>query len=209
MTQASAGARKYAPATQRNREPILEILQRVLPEHGTILEVAAGSGEHAVYFAPKLAPRCWLPSDPDPENLASIAAWRAQAGCADLLEPIALDVTDPRWPVEQRPPEPAISAVVAINLIHIAPWSAAEGLMAGAGRILARGGVLYLYGPYRRGGAHTAPSNAEFDRSLKSRDPRWGVRDLEAVIELAGRQGLSHLRTESMPANNLSVTFRR
>jgi len=209
MTEEISAAKKFAPATQRNRDPILEVLKQVLPEQGTVLEAAAGSGEHAAYFAPKLAPRRWLPSDPEPENLRSIAAWRAETGCEELLAPITLDVTEPVWPVEDRPPSPPISAILAINLIHISPWAATEGLMSGAGRILAPGGVLYLYGPYRRDGAHTAPSNAEFDRSLKSRDPRWGVRDLEAVIEAAERCGLSHLRTDAMPANNLSVSFRR
>lgn len=209
MTDSPAAAKRRAPATERNRDPILEILKQVLPERGTVLEVAAGTGEHAAYFAPELAPRRWLPSDPEPENLASIAAWRAEAGCERLLAPIALDVREPVWPVEKHPPEPPVSAIAAINLIHISPWAATEGLMAGAGRILPPGGVLYLYGPYRKGGGHTAPSNEEFDRSLKARDPRWGVRDMEAVIEAAKRCGLAHLRTDAMPANNFSLTFRR
>ncbi|MGK7889110.1 MAG: DUF938 domain-containing protein [Leptolyngbyaceae cyanobacterium] len=217
--------RQYAPATQRNREPILAVLQQSLPPTGTVLEIASGSGEHSIFFAPQLRPRRWLPTDLDPIALDSIAAWQEFAHSSpdlenlkDCLYPaIALDVSAEQWPVEADPlPEPlqtagfergSIGAIAAINLIHISPWSACEGLMAGAGRILPPGGVLYLYGPYKREGKHTAPSNAEFDQFLQSRNSAWGVRDLEAVIDLARQQGLSLKAVVEMPANNLSVVF--
>ncbi|MBE9141225.1 DUF938 domain-containing protein [Nodosilinea sp. LEGE 07088] len=208
-------ARRHAPATARNREPILSVLQRVLPPQGTVLEVSSGTGEHATYFAPRLAPRQWLPSDLDPDARHSIAAWRAVAPAANLHSPLALDAAAPLWPMEsdaapagldlQRHP---ITAIVNINMIHIAPWAACLGLMAGAGRILPAGGVLYLYGPFKQGGQHTAPSNAAFDASLQAQNPHWGVRDLEAVIAVAEAQGLVLAETVAMPANNLSVVLR-
>ncbi len=221
--------RRHAPATHRNRGPILKVLRRVLPADGVVLEVASGTGEHAVFFAPHLAPRIWWPSDPDPGNRASIRGWAAAVPGARphlRLPPLDLDVTAPCWPgveaaVEtgagRTPPaetpsvgeegKAPVSAIVAINLIHIAPWEACEGLMAGAGRILAPGGVLYLYGPYRIDGRHTAPSNEEFDRWLKARDPRHGVRDLSAVEAAARRHGLRLTERIAMPANNLSLVF--
>jgi Protein of unknown function (DUF938) len=198
-------SRQYAPATERNRLPILEVLQQVLPPSGTILEISSGTGEHAVFFAPRLQPRHWLPSDPNPEARASIVAWQQQETIANLSPPIALDAADPRWEVEEQAHD--IGAIVNINMIHIAPWSACQGLMAGAGRILSPGGILYLYGPYKRDGKHTAPSNAAFDESLKLRNPEWGVRDLETVIAEAQGQGLELSQIVEMPANNLSVVF--
>jgi SAM-dependent methyltransferase len=200
--------RRHAPATLRNREPIREVLARVLPEEGTVLEVAAGTGEHAAYLAPLLVPRVWLPSDPDPDLRASIEAWRQAEPSPGLLAPIALDVTTSPWPVERDPPDPPIAAIVAVNLIHIAPWAACQGLLAGAGRVLPPSGVLYLYGPFRIGGA-TAPSNTAFDGSLRARDPAWGVRDLEAVALAAAPHGLRLAETVAMPANNLSVVLVR
>jgi len=201
--------KKHAPAALRNRDPILALLKDVLPAEGAVLEIAAGTGQHAVYFAPELAPRVWLPSDPDPENVASIDGWRRDEPAQTLRPPIALDVTEPVWPVETDPPDPPISAIVAINLIHIAPWAAAEGLMAGAARILPAGGVLYLYGPYMVDGAHTAPSNAAFDEHLKSQDLAWGLRDVADVTALAKAHSLAHRRTEEMPANNFSLVFEK
>lgn len=192
-----------SPSVARNREPILAVLRRALPERGLVLEIASGTGEHALHFAAALPGLVWQPSDPDPAALASIAAHRAAEGPPNLLAPIALDVTAPSWPAARA------DAVVAINMIHIAPWAAAEGLMRGAGRVLAPGGVLFLYGPYKEGGVHTAPSNAAFDASLRGRDPQWGVRDLEAVAEAAGAQGLALVERVAMPANNLSLVFRR
>ena len=188
-------------ATQRNREPILEVLRRVLPAGGTVLEVASGTGEHAAFFARALPALRWQPSDVDPAARASIMAWCA--GVPNVNEPVALDATGDPWPVTHA------DAVVCINMVHIAPWAACEGLMRGAGRVLAPGGILYLYGPYRLGGAHTAPSNAAFDEGLRRQDPTWGVRDLETVVACAAARGLVVAERVAMPANNLSVVFRR
>lgn len=199
--------KRYAPATARNRAPILEVLRRVLPD-GPVLEVASGSGEHALYFAAALAAErpalTWQPSDADPACLASIAAWLKDPGApANVLPPIALDVLDPaaRWPAAQ--------AIVCINMIHIAPWPACLGLLDGAARILPPGGGLYLYGPYQVGGRHTAPSNAAFDADLRARDPAWGVRDVADVLREAAARGLHHVDTVPMPSNNLSLVLRR
>ena len=201
--------RRHAPATARNREPILAVLADVLPDSGTVLEVASGTGEHAAWFANALAPRPWLPSDVAPAALASIRAWRAEAGLDTLLDPIELDATTSPWPVESTDLDPPVTAVVCINMIHIAPWAACLGLMAGAGRLLGPGGILYLYGPFQRHGRHTAPSNAAFDASLKAQDPAWGVRDLDHVAAAAEDHGFTLIRLVDMPANNLSAVFRR
>lgn len=201
-------ARRHAPATERNREPLLAVLRDVLPPSGTVLEIASGTGEHAAFLAPRLAPRFWLPSDIDSAALASIAAWRALYPCEQLLEPIELDVLAPTWPPETRPPRPAISAILAVNLIHIAPWSACQGLLAGAARMLPPAGVLVLYGPFLREGQPPVASNAAFDASLRSRNPDWGVRKLEAVAQAAESSGLNLARSVAMPANNLTVIFK-
>ena len=190
-------------AVARNRAPILAVLRRVLPVRGTVLEIASGTGEHAVHFAAALPHLMWQPSDVDAAARASIAVHRASARLPNLLAPLALDAAAVAWPVER------VDAVVAINMIHIAPWRATEGLIAGAGRVLAGGGVLYLYGPYQESGRHTAPSNAVFDASLRARDPQWGVRDLGEVCALAAARGLDFAERIAMPANNLSVVFRR
>jgi SAM-dependent methyltransferase len=195
--------RLYRPHVARNREPILDVLRRVLPKQGLVLEVASGSGEHAAYFAAHLPALTWQPSDPDPAALASIAAHRAAAAAPNLLAPVLLDVTAPSWPVERA------DAVICNNMIHISPWSAGEGLMAGAARVLEEGGVLYLYGPYKIDGRHTASSNAAFDAALRAQNPAWGIRDLADVAALAERNGLTLTETAAMPANNLSVVFRR
>jgi SAM-dependent methyltransferase len=192
-----------APAVARNRDPILAVLREVLAAPGTVLEIASGSGEHAVHFASALSHLVWQPTDPDEQARRSIAAHAAQAGLPNLLPPLELDAAAAGWPVAHA------DAIVSINMIHIAPWSAAEGLMAGAARLLPPGSPLYLYGPYREHGRHTAPSNAAFDESLKARDPAWGVRDLDEVVALAERHGLALSRTVAMPANNLSVIFTR
>ena len=191
-----------SPAVRRNREPILAVLRRVLPAHGTVLEIASGSGEHAVHFAAGLPELAWQPSEIDADALASISAHRMAARLPNLLPPLELDACSPRWPVGRA------DAVIAINLIHIAPWTAAEGLMAGAARVLPPAGVLYLYGAFKENGRHTAPSNAGFDASLRAYDPRWGVRDLGEVCALARRHGLDLAERIPMPANNLSVVFR-
>jgi SAM-dependent methyltransferase len=195
--------RIYRPHVARNRDPILEVLRRVLPATGLVLEVASGSGEHAAYFAGKLPGLTWQPTDPDPEALASTGAHRAATELPNLLAPLHLDVTSAQWPVAHA------DAVVCCNMIHIAPWAACEGLIAGAGRILPPGGILYLYGPYKIDGAHTAPSNRDFDLDLRARNPAWGIRDLADVTALAARHGLVHGETVTMPANNLSVIFHR
>ncbi|MEH2254434.1 DUF938 domain-containing protein [Nostoc sp.] len=206
-------ARQYAPATQRNSQPILEVLLQVLPESGTILEIASGTGEHAVFFAPKLSPRLWLPTDPNPQLRASITAWAEHFSYSNLYPPLELDVREPVWPVENHAfdwlnREPIV-AIVNINMIHISPWSACLGLMAGAGRILSAGGTLYLYGPFKQGGEHTAASNAAFDKSLRAQNSEWGVRNLDDVVAVASAQNLTLKQTYQMPANNLSVVFER
>ena len=193
-----------SPAAARNRQPILDVLRARLPEGARVLEIASGSGEHAVWFAEALQGVSWRPSDPSAEALGSIAARRSAAGLPNLHEPVRLDAADPSAWIGQT-----ADAVVCINMIHIAPWAAAEGLMAGAARLLAVGGVLILYGPYCEGGRHTAPSNAAFDESLKARDPAWGVRDLEAVTALAAGRGLDLAERIDMPANNLCLVFIR
>ncbi|NJL47170.1 MAG: DUF938 domain-containing protein [Leptolyngbyaceae cyanobacterium SM2_5_2] len=217
MTQPS-DARAYAPATQRNREPILAVLQRILPPAGTILEISSGTGEHAVFFAPRLAPRPWVPSDPNPLARESIAAWQQTMPAENLHPPLAIDVTYLDWPLSLQESlhllatldltQQPLHAIVNINMIHIAPWQACLGLMAGAGQILPHGGILYLYGPFKQAGQHTAPSNLAFDNSLRAQNPAWGVRDLEAVVAAAQEQGLVWVETVTMPANNFSVVFR-
>ena len=195
--------KKTWPAPERNKAPLLELLARVFPKAGRVLELASGSGQHAAHFARHLPALEFQPSDVDEDNLASIRAWVREEQLANLREPVRLDVLDDAWPVE--PCEAAFNA----NMIHIAPWSCAEGLFAGLGRHLLPGGVFVLYGPFRIGGAHTAPSNAEFDDDLRRRDPAWGVRDLEAVEALASRQGLVLSERVGMPANNPRLVFVR
>lgn len=196
-------ARRFAPATARNREPILAVLERTVPAGARVLEIAAGSGEHACFFAERLPVAEWQPTDPAPESLASIDAWRAHSGAARVAPALELDVTASAWPVSHA------DFVLCVNMIHISPWEATLGLLSGSARLLPTGGVLFLYGPYRRFGAHTAPSNADFDASLRARDPRWGVRDLEAVAAEAERAGFVLDEIVAMPANNFSVVFRR
>jgi hypothetical protein len=206
----TSNTKQYAPATQRNREVILEVLLEVLPAKGTILEIASGTGEHAVFFAPRLKPRRWLPSDPSPLARDSVAAWMEDAGCDNLDSPIEIDASMPIWVVETTAkPQTPITAMVNINMIHISPWLSCLGLMAGANRILTAGGILYMYGPYKINGQHTAPSNEAFDASLRSQNPEWGIRDLDQVIAAAKAENLNFLKTVQMPANNLSVIFEK
>lgn len=195
-----------SPSTQRNKEPILEILRTVVirradGEPTRVLEVASGAGEHAIFFGTALPFTSWQPSDPSDDALASIDAWRGEA--ANVLPALRLDVVAGPFP------SGPFDAIVNINMIHISPWAAAESLVRGAGVALGPSGVLFLYGPYKRGGTHTAPSNAAFDESLRARDPSWGVRDLESVVQLAEEAGLMLAGVHEMPANNLSVVFRR
>jgi hypothetical protein len=193
-----------SPAVARNTGPILEVLRTHMPARGRVLEVAAGSGEHAVTFAAALPDLDWMPSDPSAEARASITAWAAAADLPNVRAPLALDVLDATtWP--QGP----LQAVVCINMVHISPWAATEGLMALAGSRLATGGLLVLYGPYREAGVPLAASNAAFDESLKSRDPAWGLRDRDAVAAVAKAAGLALTQRVEMPANNLMLLFRR
>lgn len=194
--------KRSAPSALRNRAPILEVLDEVLPGHGLVLEIASGTGEHAVHFAAARPDLTWQPSDPDPDNRASIAGWRDEAALPNLRPPLALDVTAP-WPVD------AAAAIVCINMIHIAPWEAALALFAGAARVLPAGGPLVTYGPYRFGGVFTAPSNAAFDADLRGRDPRWGVRDVSDLEAAAAAVGLALIGTFGLPANNHAIVWRR
>lgn len=197
---------RFAPAVERNRDAILAVLKDVLPKRGTVLEVASGTGQHAVAFAQTFPRLRWQPSDPDPEARSSIAAWAADAKRRNLHPPLAIDVTVPAW--EETLPG-AVAAIVCINMLHISPWAACEGLMSGAAAALPPGAPLYLYGPYRRGGPHTAPSNAAFDQSLRTQNPSWGVRDLDEVAGCAAARGFRLATVVEMPANNLSVILRR
>ena len=193
-----------SPAVARNTAPILAVLKAHLPARGRVLEIAAGSGEHAVAFAGALPGLDWTPSDPSPEARASIAAWAEAAGLPNLREPLALDMLAPAtWP------DGPMQAMVCINMVHISPWAATEGLMALAGRSLAPGGLLALYGPYRETETPLAPSNTAFDASLKARDPAWGLRDRAEVEALARTEGLVLTLRVEMPANNLMLLFRR
>jgi hypothetical protein len=194
--------KRHAPATARNRDPILDVLRDVLPPSGTVLEIASGSGEHASYFAAALPNIRWQPTDPDRDALASIAAHAAEHPKGNLLAPLALDVLAD-WPVDD------VAAIVCINMIHIAPWACCEALMRGAGHHLPSGGPLVTYGPYRFDGAFTAPSNETFDASLRHRNPEWGVRDLSDVTRVAAEQDLVRERVVALPANNHCVVFRR
>lgn len=195
--------KRHAPATVRNRDAIADVLETVLPKSGTVLEVASGTGEHVIHFAQRFPHVFWQPSDYSDASLPSIAAWVAEAGVTNVYPAVQLDASSPGWPVRQA------DAILCINMIHIAPWAATIGLMAGAGRLLRAGAPLYLYGPYLRDGVETAASNLAFDQSLKERDPDWGLRDLSAVSALAAAQGLQLDRVIEMPANNLSVIFRK
>jgi SAM-dependent methyltransferase len=203
MNDPQPGQRLSAPAAERNAAPILDVLRSTLPARGTVLEIASGTGQHAAHFAAALPDLVWQPSDADPRARASIAAWGAYLGLANLLAPLDLDVMSEPWPIA------AADAIVCINMIHISPWEATVALMQGAGARLPAGGVLVTYGPYRRGGAHTAPSNEAFDADLRARNPAWGVRDMEAVEALAEASGLVCEARVAMPANNFSLVFRR
>jgi SAM-dependent methyltransferase len=193
----------HAAATDRNRGPILDVLRTVLPPSGLVLEIASGTGEHAAFFAPHFPALRWQPSDPSAAHLESIRAWSTASGAPNLAPPLFLDVEREPWPVAHA------DAILNINMIHIAPWSAAEALFRGAARTLPAGGVLYLYGPFKRGGQHTAESNQRFDERLRGEDPRWGVRDLDEVTALANSVGFDGPAITQMPANNLSLVFRR
>jgi SAM-dependent methyltransferase len=195
--------RQYAPATLRNRDFILDVLREVLPGRGVILEIASGSGEHVVHFARSLSGLVFEPSDPDPEAVQSVAAWVKDTGVTNVCAPIVLDASQSPWPIASA------DGIICINMVHISPWDATLGLIKGAAAILPPGAPFYLYGPYKREGFETTASNQAFDRSLRDRNPAWGLRDLEAVAAMAQSVGFSVPAVTEMPANNLSVVFRR
>jgi SAM-dependent methyltransferase len=195
--------RRFAAAAERNKGPILDVLERVLPRAGFVLEIASGTGQHVAHFARAFPEVVWQPSDPDPALRDSIRAWIGREALANVRAPLALDVFDRLWPLAHA------DAVLCTNMIHVAPWAAAQALIAGAADVVNDGGVLFLYGPFRRFGRHTAPSNAAFDAQLRAKDPAWGVRDLEAVADLATAAGFTLADVVDMPANNVSVVFRR
>ncbi|MDB5686624.1 MAG: hypothetical protein JWR77_1213 [Rhizorhabdus sp.] len=194
--------RRHAPATERNRDPILTLLRRILPASGIVLEIASGTGEHAVHFAQGLPAIRWQPSDPDAQSRASIEAWRGASALPNLLPPIDLDSAAPEWPVDHA------DAIVCINMVHISPWEATVGLMRQSGALLLKGQPLVLYGPYLRSGVETAPSNLAFDADLRRRNGAWGIRQLDDVVDLASREGLVLDTVHEMPAKNLTVVFR-
>jgi len=194
--------RLSAPSALRNRDPILAVLREALPASGLVLEIASGSGEHVVHFAAALPGLSFQPSDPDGRALASIEARSGDSGLSNIRQPLQLDASG-EWPIH------AADAIICINMIHIAPWAATEGLFAGAGRILPAGAPLFLYGPYRRPGRELEAGNLAFDESLKARDPAWGLRELDAVTALAEAAGFARPELTEMPANNLALVFRR
>jgi hypothetical protein len=197
-------ARRSSPAAARNREPILEVLRRVLPQHGQVLEIASGTGEHAVHFARALPHLEFQPSDPDPDARRSIDAWREETGLPNLQAAIPIDASEASWAIA-----PGLAAALCANMIHISPWPAARGLLQGVGQRLAPGAPLILYGPFLREGVATSQSNLDFDASLRARNPTWGIRSLEAVVQEAESHGLQLDEVVEMPANNLILVLRR
>lgn len=195
--------KRYAPATERNREPLGDVLDQELPATGLLLEIASGTGEHAAYFAGRYPHLEWQPTDPDADARASIAAWRAEAGLPNLRPPLMLDASSSDWPVGTA------DAILCVNMVHISPPEATEGLMAGAGRVLVSDAPLVLYGPYLEAGVATAPSNIAFDASLKARNPHWGLRTVAWLDALAQSNGLARTRRTEMPANNLVLVYRK
>lgn len=222
----AAGAMRSAPAAQRNREPIADILREWLPHSGIILEIASGTGEHAVHFAERFPNLEWQPTDIHPDALSSIAAWREQTGRSNLRPPLALDAGSADWPIDRADTiisikmdsdscnDPKLAekggfdVVLNLNMVHISPWSAALGLLDGAARVLKRGGALIIYGPWLRAGVETAPSNLAFDQQLRERDPEWGLRRVEDFDAAASNRGFALEQTRAMPANNLMLLFR-
>lgn len=195
--------RIVSPSAERNKGPIAEILMRVLPAQGEVLEISSGTGQHVLHFAQAMPHIRWQPTEQDADCLKSIASWLARASTPNVNAPLYLDVHDEIWPVHD------VAAVVCMNMIHIAPPSATEALLRGAGNVIACGGVLFLYGPFRRKGRHTSASNEAFDALLKGKNPEWGVRNVEDVAHLAAAVGLELEQTHDMPANNLAVIFRK
>ena len=195
--------KQEAPAAARNREPIAAVLAQELPASGTVLEIASGTGEHVVHFARMFPDLNWQPSDPSADARASIAAWSGEAGLGNIAPPLAIDAANEAWPIAQ------FDALLCINMVHISPLSASEGLVRTAGRVLPPGGPLVFYGPWFEADVETAPSNLDFDASLKSRNAAWGLRDVSWMDELAARHGLQRTRRVAMPANNLMLVYRK
>lgn len=201
--EAEGSAKRHAPATVRNRDAIAVVLKDALPASGLVLELASGSGEHVVHFARLFPSLTWQPSDPDPAALRSIAEWSGEAGLPNVLPPLTIDARAEGWGIGRA------DAIICINMAHISPWQATAGLMRGAGRLLPKRGLLYLYGPYIRPDVETAPSNISFDQSLRARNPDWGLRNVNEVGRLASENGLSLDKLVEMPANNISLLFRK
>jgi len=199
----SPNDKRHSEACERNKEPILEVLKDIFPKQGLVLEIASGTGQHAVHFASNLQNLIWQPSDIDPELRKSVRAWHADFNLQNLKSPVHLDVTSENWPIDTA------DAMMCANMIHIAPWEACIGLLEGAGRILPEGGILCMYGPYKVGGKHTAPSNEAFDQSLRARDASWGIRNLDDVALEARRRGLHLIKTVKMPSNNFCVIYKK
>lgn len=195
--------KRFSEACERNKDPILAVLKEIFPKQGLVLEIASGTGQHAIHFASNLPDITWQPSDMDPELRSSVHAWRAEFNLENLNAPVHLDVTSENWPVENA------DVMMCANMIHIAPWEACIGLLEGAGRILHEDGILCMYGPYKVGGKHTAPSNESFDQSLRARDASWGIRNLDDVAFEARRRGLHLIKTVKMPSNNFCVIYRK
>lgn len=192
----------HAPAAERNRGPILEVLRGILPDHGRVLEIASGTGQHVVYFAEALPALHWIPSDPDPAQRASVAARTAAAGLDNVTDPLDLDVLGD-WP------DLAVDAVITANLLHVSARETMTGLCRGTAAVLRPGGALLVYGPFKRDGEHTSDGNRQFDRSLKRQNPAWGIRDVEDLLAEAGEAGLRLAEIIDMPANNLAVVLHR
>ena len=200
---ATTELRLSAPAVKRNRDSILDVLRTALPATGLVLEVASGTGEHIVHFARHMPNLEWQPSDPSAAARESIDAWVAAEGLRNVRLPLNLEAEQSPWPVQQA------AAIVCINMAHISPWDATAGLMRGSGQVLPSGGTLHLYGPFRRPGVSLAPSNEAFDRDLRARNAIWGLRDVDAVVRCASEHGLALEQSIEMPANNLSLVFRK
>ncbi|WP_417591666.1 DUF938 domain-containing protein [Parasphingorhabdus sp.] len=201
--ETDSGEERHAPATMRNRDAIVAVLRGILPEQGTILEIASGTGEHAVYFGKAFPDLTFQPSDPDPECCQSIAAWTKREAVPNILPPKQLDAQAAQWDVEN------VVAILCINMVHISPWESSIGLFEKAGKLLAPGAPFYLYGPYLRADVETAPGNLAFERSLKSRNLRWGLRDVADMDALAARNGFVRESLIEMPANNISLVYRK
>jgi len=199
----ASGMRRSAPAALRNREPIAEVLREWLPDSGLVLEIASGTGEHVVHFAECFPNLEWQPSDIHADALTSIEAWRRGSRLANVRKALALDASAPDWPLDRA------DAILSINMVHISPWASALGLLDGAARLLPLEGPLIMYGPWISGALETAPSNLEFDRNLRARDPEWGLRTVEEFAAAAAERGLKLKKTRTMPANNLMLLFVR